>query len=80
MITFDITSCIDKFYPYRTALLQASIWIALDDKDIQHLTKYLQRMGYKMDNHICWKNRDGMCFSYSDRSLGLGLEIVEGNY
>jgi hypothetical protein len=80
MITFDITSCIDKFYPYRTALLEASIWITLDDKEKQRISKYLQLMGYKMDNHICWKNRDGMCFCYSDNQLGLGLEIREENY
>ena len=80
MITFDITSCIDKFYTYRTALLQASIWIHLEEDERAKLRKYLERQGYKYDNHICWRNKDGMCFAYSDGSLGLGLEIVEGRY
>ena len=80
MIAFTFTSCIEKFYPYRKALLYASIWIELDEQEKQRLGKYLERMGYKMDNHICWKNRDGMCFSYSDGHFGVGLEIVEGKY
>lgn len=80
MITFDITSCIDKFYPYRTAILEASILITLNDKDKQYLGKYLQHMGYKLDNHICWKNSDDVCFSYSDGKLGVGLRIIEAKY
>lgn len=77
MLSFAITSCIEHFYPYRSALLSASIWIDLDDNGKRHLKHYLERMGYRMDNHICWKNKDGMCFCYSDGQLGLGTEITE---
>ncbi len=77
MITFDITSCIEKFYTYRTALIDASIWIDLEAGERQMLRKYLQNMGYRMDNHICWKNKDGMCFMYSDNKLGLGTNLRE---
>lgn len=80
MLSFAITSCIEHFYTYRTALLEASIWIDLEDREKKQLSNYLKRMGYRMNNHICWKNKDGMCFSYSDGQLGLGTEIVEGNY
>lgn len=80
MLSFAITSCIEHFYTYRSAQLCASIWIDLDDYGKKILHNYLERMGYKMDNHICWKNRDGMCFSYSDGQFGLGLEIVKGKY
>jgi hypothetical protein len=80
MVTFDITSCIDKFYTYRTALLQASIWISLDTDERRKIHNYLMRQGYKPDNHICWRNKDGMCFALDDGSLGLGLDILEGKY
>lgn len=77
MITLDITSTIDKFYTYRTALIEASIWIALEEREIRILSNYLKSQGYNLSNHICWKNKDGMCFMYSDRQLGLGTEIIE---
>lgn len=77
MLSFAITSCIEHFYTYRSAQLCASIWFDLDDNGKKSLSNYLKRMGYRMDNHICWKNKDGMCFCYSDGQLGLGTEIIE---
>lgn len=80
MLNFDFNSCFEKFYPYRTASLSASIWITLDEKGKAAIAQYIKRMGYKMDNHICWKLKDGGCFSYSDGALGFGTEIVEGRW
>ena len=77
MIEFAFNSCFAKFYPYRRALLCASIWIKLDEDGKRFLAKYLERQGYKFDNHICWKLADGCCFSYSDGKLGIGTEIIE---
>lgn len=78
MITF--LSTIEKFYTYRTALLDASVWVPLNEKDKHFLKLYLERNGHKMSNHICWKCKDNTCFAYIDGELGVGVAIIEGNY
>ena len=80
MATFCITSSIKKFYPYRTALLEASIWFELGLYEKQQVCNYLKRQGFEPNNHICWKNADGMCFALEDNCLGLGIGIIEGEY
>ena len=77
MINLNFTSCIDRFYTYRSAHLLATLWIDLEDFEIKQLSKYIEGMSYRMDNHICWKMKDGLCLSYSDHKLGIGTEIVE---
>lgn len=80
MVTFDITSCIDEFYTYRTAVVESSLIIHLDQKECNMIRNYVKEQGYKPDNHICWKNKDGMCFMYSDRTLIIGLSIIKRNW
>lgn len=73
-ITFD--SDFDKFYSYRTAIICASIWIKLTDEQIKEIKWYIEKINNKkFDNHICWTLKDGTCFMYSDRSLGIGQDI-----
>lgn len=77
MLQFDFDSSIDKFYPYRSAQLCATVWIDLDTVSIKLLSNCIERMGYHLDNHVCWRMKNGLCFSYSDNSLGIGTEIIE---
>lgn len=80
MITIDFTSCVDKFYTYRSALVDSSVNIHLTPDDSNVLRNALKRCGYTMDNHICWTTKDGMCFSYSDHVLSIGTSLRECNW
>ena len=77
MTTFNFDSCIEKFYTYRSAQVAADLWVDLDDFEIKLLSKCIEENGYRMDNHICWKMKDGLCLSYSDHKLGIGTKIIE---
>ena len=78
-ITFN--SSFDKFYSYRSATVNASIWIELNDEQIKLLKWYIEKMNNcKFDNHICWTLKDGSCFMYSDRKLAFGTEIIVGKW
>ncbi len=70
-----------EFYPYRRAQVAHSVSIDLENFDINIvLKKYLEDNKKRLDNHICWKTADGMCFQYSDRVLYIGLTIIKGKY
>lgn len=79
--SLEIHGKIEKFYPYRTAIVQATVWIEIEGHVMwEMLNQYLERRGHHIDNHICWKLDNGMYFMYSDRKLGIGLSIIEGNW
>lgn len=67
---------IEAFYPYRRAYVLPLVVVALDDWTIKMVKRFIERYGYKMDNHICWK-ADGMCYQYSDHNLYIGNRICE---
>lgn len=77
MLQFSFDGCIDKFYPYRSAQLCATLWVDLDEVGVTLLAHCIENMGYHLDNHICWRMKDGLCLAYSDHKLGVGTEIIE---
>lgn len=70
---------VTKFYSYRTANLNGMfIQIEVTSEDLKYISKYLNRFGYKIDNHICWEcNYDDnvLYYSYSDGKLSIGPNI-----
>ena len=77
MLGFAITSTVERVYKRKTAKVSVSFWVSLDEDDKIKLYQYLKRFGYELDENVCWRNKDGICFHYSDNSLGLGTEIIE---
>ena len=72
-----IHSEVVEYYPYRTALVgDVLIDIPLKQSAIDDLHFLLG----KMDNHICFKTKDGMCYMYSDRTLRIGKSIIKRNW
>lgn len=67
---------ISEFYTYRTANIEISLIVELDEISIKQLNRYIERNGYRMDNHICWKNNKGLYFRYSDGKLHVGHRII----
>jgi hypothetical protein len=67
---------ISEFYTYRTANIEISLSIELSETEIKQLSKYIEREGHRMDNHICWKNTKGLYFRYSDGKLSIGHRII----
>lgn len=74
-MNLEITSDIIVFYTYRTARVNAAIWLDLDGYQQKELREYLKEQGKHINNHICWKTSDGTCFMYTDRHLGIGTTI-----
>lgn len=67
---------ISEFYTYRTANIEISFSTELDEISIKQLSRYIERNGYRMGNHICWKNNKGLYFRYSDGKLHVGHRII----
>lgn len=45
---------VTKFYSYRSANLNGMfIQIDVTSEDVKYISRYLNRFGYEMDNHIC---------------------------
>lgn len=76
---FGITTIVE-FYTYRSAKVNWSFNIELSREDIDNLHEYIEDNGYKPDNHICWKDSNGICCWYMDRTLYIGTEIIKKNY
>lgn len=66
---------IEQFWTYRTARVVTEVSIDMDNKDWAMLTKYLQRNGKCLENHIAWK-AGSLYFQYSDYKLYVGTEIL----
>ena len=70
---------VTKFYSYRSANLNGMfIQIDVTSEDIKYISQYLNRFGYKMDNHICWEctyYENVLYYSYSDGKLSIGPNI-----
>lgn len=74
-MNLTITSDIIDFYTYRTAHVNAEIWLDLDEYQHDELREYFKKQGKHIDNHICWKTSNGTCFMYTDGRLGIGTTI-----
>lgn len=68
---------IEKFYPYRRALLNGHFFSCeLNEEDFLSLRKVIARQGYQFDNHICWKTESGICMMYSDGHLYMSHKLI----
>lgn len=69
-----------EFYPYRSARVHYSFCIDLSRDYLDEVNSYIRNNGYTPDNHICWKDRNGVCCWKMDRMLYVGTSIIKGNY
>lgn len=81
MIDFGFTTTpIIEFYTYRSAKVDWSFNIKLSQQDIDEIKEYIKDNGYNPDNHICWKDNNGLCCWYMDRTLYIGTKIIKKKY
>lgn len=81
MINFIIEgTSIVEFYTYRRARVHYSFSIDLSRDDLDDINSYIRRNGYNPDNHICWKDRNGVCCWKMDHKLYVGTSIIEKSY
>lgn len=81
MIDFGFnTTAIIEFYTYRSAKVNWSFNITLSQQDVDEIRGYIRDNGYNPDNHICWKDSNGICCWYMDRTLYVGTSIIKRNY
>ena len=66
----------DFFWSYRRAYVEPQFTVDLNNHQWALLSRYLERNGHKLENHICWKAGD-FYYQYSDYSLYVGTTIVE---
>lgn len=82
--SISLMGTVTKFYSYRSANLNRMfIQIDVTSEDEEYISRYLNRFGYKIDNHICWEcNYDGnvLYYSYSDGKLSIGPNIRIGRW
>ena len=70
-----------EFYTYRSARVPGAIILDFSQnwEDIyKHIKHYVERNGYRMDNHICWKTDDGLYCMLHDHKITIGTEILKG--
>lgn len=65
---------IKAFYPYRSNRCRHSFTIY--DVSFDSVKRYIEGQGYRMDNHISWENESGLCFTYSDHNLHIGVAML----
>ena len=52
--SISLMGTVTKFYSYRSANLNGMfIQIDVTSEDEKYISRYLNRFGYKIDNHIC---------------------------
>ncbi len=77
--SISLMGVVTKFYSYRSANLNGIfIQIEVTPEDLRYISKYLDRFGYKIDNHICWECTyygNVLYYSYSDGKLSIGPNI-----
>lgn len=82
--SISLMGTVTKFYSYRSANLNGMfIQIDVTSEDEEYISRYLNRFGYKIDNHICWEcNYDGnvLYYSYSDGKLSISPNIRIGRW
>lgn len=82
--SISLMGTVTKFYSYRSANLNGMfIQIDVTSEDEKYISRYLNRFGYKIDNHICWEcNYDGnvLYYSYSDGKLSISPNIRIGRW
>ena len=82
--SISLMGTVTKFYSYRSANLNGMfIQIDVTSEDEKYISQYLNRFGYKIDNHICWEcNYDGnvLYYSYSDGKFSIGPNIRIGRW
>lgn len=82
--SISLMGTVTKFYSYRSANLNGMfIQIDVTSEDEKYISQYLNRFGYKMDNHICWEcnyEDNILYYSYSDGKLSIGPNIRIGRW
>lgn len=74
---------IKDFYTYRTATAFGGVKITdQTNKNMlrENVKNYLEEQGYRMDNHICWTNIEGINFMWSDNALYIGGKLTIKNW
>lgn len=68
---------IQRFWPYRQAYVcPILIDVELEKEEISLLEEQLNRYGFKLDNHTCFKCGNLYC-EYSDHILHIGTKIIQ---
>ncbi len=65
---------IKNFYSYRSNRCSHSF--VIDHVPFNEIKEYIEEQGFRMDNHISWENKYGLCFTYSDHSLYIGNKMI----
>lgn len=82
--SISLMGTVTKFYSYRSANLNRMfIQIDVTSEDEKYISRYLNRFGYKIDNHICWEcnyEDNILYYSYSDGKLSIGPNIRIGRW
>lgn len=77
--SISLRGTVTKFYSYRSANLNRIFnQIDVTSEDVKHISQYLNRFGYEIDNHICWECTyygNVLYYSYSDGKLSIGPNI-----
>lgn len=72
-----------EFYSYRKARMTVDYIrteVTLSNEDTLDLNKWLERQGYRFDNHIAWKTDADVYYNYSDGILYIGNGLTIGDY
>lgn len=69
---------ITEFYSYRSNRCRHSFIIF--DVPRYEIQEYIESQGFKMDNHISWRNEYGLCFTYSDGNLYIGNGMIDKSW
>lgn len=72
---------IEQFYTYRRAMLNEYFFsVEVNSEMFVAIKKALNKQGYDIGNHICWKTTDGIYYMLSDGLLYIGHNINIGNW
>lgn len=71
---------ITEFYTYRTAFTKYSMYITLNDNNLEDVKDFIILNGYQPENHISWKTSSGMCYTLSDGKLYIGTDLMVINW
>ena len=69
---------IKNFYSYRSNRCSHSF--VIDNVPFNKIKEYVEEQGFRMDNHISWENKYGLCFTYSDHRLYVGYKMTNKSW
>ena len=69
---------IKDFYTYRSNRCIHTLIIY--NVPFKYIKEYIEEQNYKMDNHISWRDNNGLCFTYSDHNLYIGCFMTNKSW